>query len=1070
MLNIFQYRLGLQIIPVSSSSIDEQGEMEVLSSDGKLYFHNGSSKSPVVTEIHASQGTNRLKNKDLEDSTTAIVDDSDTTKKILFNAAGTTGTSTTLTSSQTANRIIILPDASGTLVIATGSIVSNVKLDDSTVFFVDTSDSTKEFHIDASGTTGTSTTLLATQTANRVLTLPDLTDNLVSRTSTDTLTNKSLALTSNTISSTASRAAEFNGSGNLSPSTITTTELGYLSGVTSNVQTQLNTKGDVFTTAVQTLTNKSLEDSTTFIIDNLDNTKKAQFQASGISTGTTRTYTLPDITDTLITRTSTDTGSNRLKNKDLEDTTTNIVKSSNTTSKLIFDLSLQNNGITTTIQPLSSSGRLIQLPNSDALLVGTDVQQTLTNKDIDGGTASNTNRITIPKDIKTNLNSLTRKEATILYASDEDKFYGDDGVALFPIGSGSGSGINYIDNPDADSGTTGYATYADAAGSEPIDGTGGVAGITFTVNTTTPLRGPNDFQLSKGASNLQGNGVSYDFTIDNQDKNQKLKIEFDYAGTANFVAGSSSDVRVFIYDITNNTLIRPDRTTLTTGAGTYISSFYASSSTSYRLIFHVATTSALAYDLHLDRISVGPSENSLLVGPSIGDFTDYIPTIQGAGIPTNVSFQYRRVGDSLEIHGFFTAGTSTATEAQISLPDGLTIDSNKVSTNGDVVGVTAGDNGLNGTITVIANGGNSFLQFGASNSLLVSAITPLNGNDIWSSTSDQSLFAKVPITNWTANIAIAPSGVIRISEILANGTRVTGTPPTELGQYRSYLRNASANTYTETNGDPTTPPSAADGIKIYGSTTWAAGDSSNQPSRYDIFVGKFKSLRFEAYTSTGRTSSDAFNTDVYIVDGLGLVSGLVQEPDSYDPTTGILTVYQYANAAGTSNMYLGQDISGNLLNELYFDVLVADNDYQIQLYSSPIFTTSSTLSGTTTSGTPTLVTNGSVNVTRQAGELFEIFLQSDGGIGSIHVNSVSTAYPRGIIQLRRNTVVIAEEEYGVANSGTTAQADWPSSSFRFIDENPVSGLNTYELYFYVSTPADTMSINNCVMKIKKVQS
>jgi len=43
-----------------------------------------------------------------------------------------------------------------------------------------------------------------------------------------------------------------------------------------------------------TLTNKSLVDSTTFIIDNADNTKKAQFQASGITTSTTRTLTIQD--------------------------------------------------------------------------------------------------------------------------------------------------------------------------------------------------------------------------------------------------------------------------------------------------------------------------------------------------------------------------------------------------------------------------------------------------------------------------------------------------------------------------------------------------------------------------------------------------------------------------------------------------------------------------------------------------------------------------------------------------------------------------------------------------------
>lgn len=49
----------------------------------------------------------------------------------------------------------------------------------------------------------------------------------------------------------------------------------------------------------QTLVNKSLQDSTTFFVDNADATKKLQFQVSGISTGTTRTVTWPDNTFTI---------------------------------------------------------------------------------------------------------------------------------------------------------------------------------------------------------------------------------------------------------------------------------------------------------------------------------------------------------------------------------------------------------------------------------------------------------------------------------------------------------------------------------------------------------------------------------------------------------------------------------------------------------------------------------------------------------------------------------------------------------------------------------------------------
>lgn len=57
----------------------------------------------------------------------------------------------------------------------------------------------------------------------------------------------------------------------------------------------------VGTNTAQALTNKTLSDSTTYIADEADPTKRAQFQASGITTGTTRTYTLPNKSGTLAT-------------------------------------------------------------------------------------------------------------------------------------------------------------------------------------------------------------------------------------------------------------------------------------------------------------------------------------------------------------------------------------------------------------------------------------------------------------------------------------------------------------------------------------------------------------------------------------------------------------------------------------------------------------------------------------------------------------------------------------------------------------------------------------------------
>jgi hypothetical protein len=58
-LNLRKFLEGLRIIPKASTSIDSAGEMEVLSSDNKLQYHNGASKSAVVTEAHSATLTNK---------------------------------------------------------------------------------------------------------------------------------------------------------------------------------------------------------------------------------------------------------------------------------------------------------------------------------------------------------------------------------------------------------------------------------------------------------------------------------------------------------------------------------------------------------------------------------------------------------------------------------------------------------------------------------------------------------------------------------------------------------------------------------------------------------------------------------------------------------------------------------------------------------------------------------------------------------------------------------------------------------------------------------------------------
>lgn len=193
----------LRIKPRSSTTISRQGELEVLSTTGQLNYHSGVSVSPILTVDHAFQGTQSIKNKEFQDATFFIVDStSPHTKKIAFDAGGSDGFTTTITSTQTANRTLTLPDATTTLVgtdttqtltnktltspTITNPTITGVSITfvDSTFTIQDNSDNTKQLQFQLSGITSGQT---------RTITVPDASTTLVGTDTTQTLTGKTLS-------------------------------------------------------------------------------------------------------------------------------------------------------------------------------------------------------------------------------------------------------------------------------------------------------------------------------------------------------------------------------------------------------------------------------------------------------------------------------------------------------------------------------------------------------------------------------------------------------------------------------------------------------------------------------------------------------------------------------------------------------------------------------------------------------------------------------------------------------------------------------------------------------------
>lgn len=361
------------------------------------------------------------------------------------------------------------------------------------------------------------------------------------------------------------------------------------------------------------------------------------------------------------------------------------------------------------------------------------------------------------------------------------------------VGAGGG-GINLITNGDAESGTTGWATYAYAAGTRPVDGTGGSPNVTWTTSATTPLYGVNSFLLTKDAADRQGQGASFAFTVQPAHQAKVLNISFDYiVSSGTFVAGTSStdsDIIAYIYDVTNSQLIEPSSIKLLSNSTSIADRFNATfqtsaTGTSYRLILHCASTSESAYVVKFDNISVSPSNYSY--GTPITDWQSYTPTFTGFGTTSAVDFRYRRVGSDLEIRGQFTSGTSTAVEAQITLPSGLT-SSSSIATIEYGGGCSYSQTGANVFNTLIEPSKTYFTM--GLQAASYAGSTKQNGNALLSSGQSVKCTVKVPISGWSSSVQMSDQQDTRVCSMLAYKNAGSATANTDISSWTAVSKDS----------------------------------------------------------------------------------------------------------------------------------------------------------------------------------------------------------------------------------------------------------------------------------------
>ena len=183
------------------------------------------------------------------------------------------------------------------------------------------------------------------------------------------------------------------------------------------------------------------------------------------------------------------------------------------------------------------------------------------------------------------------------------------------------------------------------------------------------------------------------------------------------------------------------------------------------IIPFVAGTTSIGYQvtggaasdiIYVDECFLGAKDILNKVGYDTG-WEDYTPTFTGMGTVSAQSFKYRRSGDSIEVKGYFIAGTPTGVKASVSLPTGLSIDTSKVDVSnndtsiGQNIGLSQGTGGTNfrSVILTATLSSTTAVYFGGSDASTTQLI-PTNGNSLSGTGTNFSIFFKVPIQGWQA--------------------------------------------------------------------------------------------------------------------------------------------------------------------------------------------------------------------------------------------------------------------------------------------------------------------------------
>jgi hypothetical protein len=408
--------------------------------------------------------------------------------------------------------------------------------------------------------------------------------------------------------------------------------------------------------------------------------------------------------------------------------------------------------------------------------------------------------------------------------------------------------------------TTGWSLFNTTLTSGLPTGTvgAGAASLALTTTAVNPLSGLYSLQVAAGTAWTAGQGViSSAFSVDRADLGKVLTFNISYEATVGATVANWSGVlgsqtlAVYLYDVTASAWVQPAGflgMNQNSGSGRVTGTFQTSvtAGQQYQLAIVALQATASPVTITLDQVSCGP--NTTPLGAAVTDWVAYTPTFTGFGTVATQEFYWRRVGANVEIRGKFVSGTSTATEARVSFPAGMTSSDTTRLNSIEAVGVWT--QSTIGAISgyVLIEPSVSYLTLGQQDSARA-GLTKQNGSIIAASGTSVSVIGSFPIQGWSSNVQVSNDTDTRVVDFVGNKTATQSVTANVTNITLSSLKDS----HGAWSGDTYTVPVSGD--YVVSGCLAPTGATSN--STY-VFVNGVSTVFLQQYFSATSTTGTAF--------------------------------------------------------------------------------------------------------------------------------------------------------------------------------------------------------------------